>query len=137
MNGKYLLKIMHRKKIFGACTAGFVSLVALSYCYESNIPTLAFAISLIASLFSGISQALGEMTMLGITKFINPFCVTGFTTGTGLSGVFSIFAVKLVDKLRVKFGSWVRIFNFSNIFLTHIGVHLVRPHHLRHLLHFQ
>lgn len=82
-------------------------MVILSYCYGSSHYTFAFLLSLIASLGGGFSQALGEMTIIGVTKGINPFCMSGFSSGTGVSGIFTIFAEKVLDFMRKTLGSWV------------------------------
>ena len=109
LNSKYLLKVLHRRKILWCCICSTLALVILAYCYESSHYTLAFILTLVASLMGGFSQALGEMTMIGLTKGINPFCVSGFSSGTGLSGVFAIGAGRVMDFLKNQLGSWVSL----------------------------
>jgi uncharacterized membrane protein len=47
------------------------------------------------------------MTFIGLTKGINPFCVSGFSSGTGFSGIFTILAEKFLDKVKEDLGAWV------------------------------
>jgi hypothetical protein len=77
-------------------------------------------LTLLASLAGGLGQALGEVTLFGIVKGINSFCVSGLSTGSGLSGVFTIVLAKFMDVLKDAFGNWVTFSFFSYI--------LFRPH---------
>ena len=112
LNSRFFLKILHRKKILVCSIVSFGTMIILIICYETSWYTFAFILSLIASFGGGFSQSLGEMTMIGMTKGINSYCVSGFAAGTGFSGVFVILAQKVLDSLKEKFGGWVR-FNLT------------------------
>lgn len=112
-NSRYFLKILHRKKILATCMVSFCTLLILSYCYGAKNHSFAFILTLIASLGGGFSQSLGEMTFIGLTKGIDPFCVSGFSSGTGFSGIFTILAEKILDKLRKSLGPWVSSLSIS------------------------
>lgn len=84
-----------------------LTLWILGYCYGSNNRVLGFLLTLVGSLGAGFSQALGEMTLYGITKSVNSFCVSGVSTGTGFAGILAILATKILDAARNSLGSWV------------------------------
>ena len=111
INSRYLVHISYKIRItflcFWMCSGYLImSLVLISYekKYISN-NKICFFLSLIPSFILGTSYALGESAILAYLSTFPKNLVGGFSSGTGLSGLFSAslnFASQYYPNLRPK-----------------------------------
>ena len=87
INSRYLIKILHRKKIASAMYINMTGLLImiLSIFFEN------FFFCLIGSTLLGIGCALGDSTLQGFIKGFDPKIISGYSSGTGFAGVSGAF----------------------------------------------
>lgn len=82
VNSTFLLQIPHFKKIL-FISAVFVVSVALLIC--SRVYN-AFWLSIVACVTTGLATSLGDSTIIGFVKALNPDFFSGYSSGTGMMG---------------------------------------------------
>ena len=96
---KFLVRIKHiyRITLSIVLTILAVVLLILSKVY------LNFALSCLGTLFIGIACVVGEMTNLGFMKGFPPSVISGYSSGTGMSGVIGSYGYLLLKIFKFKF----------------------------------
>ena len=96
---KFFVKIKHiyRITLSVVLTILAVLLLILSKVY------LNFTLSCIGTLFIGVACVVGEMTNLGFMKGFPPSVISGYSSGTGMSGVLGSFGYLLLKIFKFQF----------------------------------
>ncbi len=111
INSRYLVHISYKKRITFLCfwiCSGYLIMSFALICYEKKYienNKICFLLTLIPSFILGTSYALGESAILAYLSNFPKNLVGGFSSGTGLSGLFSAslnFASQYYPNLRPK-----------------------------------
>ena len=106
INSRLFIKVSYQKRMVCVCflmIAGYASMFAVFHLYENQLHeynVLCFALTFIPSFFLGSCYALGEGAIMAYLRNYPPTLIAGFSSGTGLSGLFSAslnFASQLVS----------------------------------------
>ena len=68
--------------------------------YSGNENPIYFAISLVASVFHGLTSCFGESVILGYLKGFPAELVVGWSSGTGFAGVFGAGLVVILSAFK-------------------------------------
>ena len=85
LNIKFFLNVKHKYKIWLTISLWCISICLLVISKLKNN----FWLSLLGAVFVGIGEILGECTIIGFMKCFPPIMVSGYSTGTGVSGIIS------------------------------------------------
>ena len=86
INGACCVNISHLTRIKFVAFFQFLSFIMIAFaCMNKDIPMF-FWVAVVSSIFSGISQCVGEAVMFGFLKGYPSYLVGDASTGTGFSG---------------------------------------------------
>jgi battenin len=83
LNSRYLIKIKHKYKIWSVIIIWVLSLGLLILGKYAKL----FGLTIIASILVGLGTGLGDITNIGFMKCFPPIILSGYSSGTGMSGV--------------------------------------------------
>ena len=100
---RFFLRIKHKHKIWAVIVFYFISVALIITGYHFKI----FLLICIAATIVGISQMLGELTIIGFLKCFPPIVFAGYSSGSGVSGfigatmylMFRIFGISFTTTL--------------------------------------
>ena len=93
-NSRFLLKIRHKYKIWAVLLISTLADILLIVGMKARI----FELTIVATLLIGLGIGLGTCTIFGFMKGFPPLVISGFSSGTGFSGIIGA-SLYLVFKL--------------------------------------
>ena len=100
VNARYLLKIKHLYRLYLLLFIASFGFLFLSIATTAK-DFYGFLLALLSSIFVGLSGAIGESLVLGFLKSFPSHLVVGWSSGTGLAGVYGSGFYLLMQYLKV------------------------------------
>lgn len=105
LNSGCLLQFKHKTKIamVSICwTVGLLVFFSAYYFQETN-KSLGFGICLVGTVMIGIATTLGDCTIIGFLKSVPPQLIGGWSSGTGMAGIFGTLTYLMFKTIGIEF----------------------------------
>lgn len=105
VNSRLLLGFKHLTKVIWVAVAwvGGFTLFFFAYAMRDTNNELGFGLSLIATLIIGAFTSLGDCTVIGFLKAVPPETIVGWSSGTGIAGIFGSGFYLLFKSFNIPF----------------------------------
>lgn len=127
INGRFLLKLQHKTKIYISLILLITAL--LNFFLASNFiknPDLGFGLCVVSSLLTGAFGALASLTCLGYMKSLPPWVIGGYAAGSGIAGMAGALISVVFGILNVEFGDVCLILILPNVLYLYSFFGIVR-----------
>lgn len=98
-NTRFLIKIKHKYKNWATIIIWVISIGFLLLSKFCKV----FALSILASVLVGLGTGMGDITVLGFMKCFPPIIISGYSSGTGMSGIVGASLYLIFKSFNVSF----------------------------------
>lgn len=114
INTRFLFKFRHKTRIWMAVTMWALSCILNIIAYLTN----QFWLSIIGTLLVGVGNGIGDGTNYGFMKCFPPIILSGFASGTGMSGIIGSLIYLIFKMLNIEFTpTLITLFLFYPIYI--------------------